>query len=138
MPIKKFDLQTLQSMELLVPPSTQVRMRVAHEQYKHLRKAIPAEGPLARTLRWLEDLPPDVRPTTLLRLHARIVNLIAATWRDPKTFGAYMESLLRDTRGNRQGFPPKIVAELVALKHYYDTRRVDDNDVTWQGVRKRG
>ena len=83
-------------------------------------------------------MPPDVRPTTLLRLHARIVNLIAATWRDPKAFGTYMESLLCDMRGNRLGFPPKIVAELVALKHYYDTRGLDENDFTWQGVRKRG
>ncbi len=118
MPIKKFDLHTLPSDEMSVPLHTQPRMIVAHEQYKHLRKAAPADGPLARTLRWVEDLPPDVRPTALLRLHPRIANLIAATWGDPKAFGAYMESLLRDTRGNRQGFPPKIVAELVALKHY--------------------
>jgi hypothetical protein len=86
----------------------------------------------------MEDLPPDVRPTALLRLHARIANLIAATWRDPKAFGAYMESLLRDTRGNRQGFPPKIVAELAALKHYHDTRGADNNDFIWEDVRKRG
>jgi hypothetical protein len=131
MPIKKFDLKTLPSNEVLVPLS------VVHEQYKHLRTSAPAEGPLTRTLRGIKDLPPDVRPTALLRLHARIVNLIATTWRDPRAFGTYMESLLRDTRGNRQG-PPKIVAELVALKHYYDTRGVEDNDFTWQDVRKRG
>jgi hypothetical protein len=138
MPIKKFDLHRLQSNEVLVPPSTQVRMSVAHEQYRHLRRAIPAEAPQARTLKWMEDLPPDVRPTTLLRLHARIVNLIAATWRDPRAFGVYMESLLRDTRGNRQGFPPEIIDELVALKHCYDTRGADDNDFIWEDVRKLG
>ncbi len=132
MPIKKFDLKTLQSNEVLVPLS------VVHEQYKHLRKATPAEAPQACTLKWMEDLPPDARPTALLRLHARIVNPIAATWRDPRAFGAYMESLIRDTRGNRQGFPPRIIAELVALKHYHDTRGTDDNDFIWQSARKRG
>jgi hypothetical protein len=86
----------------------------------------------------MEDLPPDVRPTALLRLHARIANLIAATWGDPKAFGTYMESLLRDTRGNRQGFPPEIVAELVALKQYYDKREEDDHIIIWQSAGKRG
>jgi hypothetical protein len=126
---RSFDPHTSQGDEMAVPLRTQVRMSVAHEQYKHLRTAAPAEGPRTRTLRWMEGLPPGVRPTALLRLHARIVNLIAATWRDPKAFGAYMESLLRDTRGNRRGFPPKVVAELVALKHYYDARGVKTTSI---------
>jgi hypothetical protein len=96
-------------------------MSVEGEQHQHLRKAAPTGIPLKRTLKWMENLPAEVRPTELLRLYARVANLIAASWRDAKTFDTYMESLINDKRGNRRGFPPSIRAELMALKHYYET-----------------
>ena len=71
----------------------------------------------------MENLPPDVQPTALLRLYARIANLIVATWRDPKAFGAYMDSLLHDKRGNRRGYSSEVDAELVTLKRPHDVGR---------------
>jgi hypothetical protein len=71
----------------------------------------------------MENLPPDVQPTALLRLYARIDNIIVATWRDPKAFGAYMDSLLHDKRGNRRGYSSEVDAELVALKRPHDVGR---------------
>jgi len=47
-----------------------------------LRKAAPANEPLARTLEWIASLPADVQPTALLRHYARIANVIAAVWYD--------------------------------------------------------
>jgi hypothetical protein len=89
---------------------------VAQEEHKHQRKAAPANTALPRTLIWAASLPPEVRPTALLRRYARIANLIAATWPDAKAFDTYMESLLTDKRGGRrQGFPVDVLRELTAL-----------------------
>jgi hypothetical protein len=97
---------------------------VQSDQYRHLRKATPIERPLLRTNMWFAGLPEDVRPHALLRRYARIANLIAAAWADPKCFRAYMDSLFTDTRGNRRGFPPDVLADLAAIRRYYDTRAV--------------
>ena len=91
---------------------------IAHaheEQYKHLRKAAPANIALPRTLTWAAALPSWVRPEALLRQYPRIANVIAATWPDPKAFSEYMQSLMTDTRGNRRGFPADVMRELGAL-----------------------
>jgi hypothetical protein len=92
------------------------------DQHKRLRKAPPINRPLLRTLMWLADLPHDIQPITLLRRYARIANLIAAAWGDPKCFRVYMESLFTDKRGNRRGFPPDVLSDLIALQRYYDTK----------------
>jgi hypothetical protein len=90
--------------------------------HQPLRKATPINRPLLRTLMWVADLPHDVQPIALLRRFARIANLIAAAWGDRKCFHVYMESLLADKRGNRRGFPPDVLRDLIALQRYYDTR----------------
>jgi hypothetical protein len=102
---------------------------------KHLRKAAPAKMLLPRTSTWVASLPPVVQPTALVRKFARIANLIAATWDDPKSFDAYMESLLTDKRGKRQGFPADVLAELVTLQRYHDTLK---DESAWNAVGKRG
>jgi hypothetical protein len=98
---------------------------VGVEEHQHLRKATPTNVPLRRTLEWLKSLPPDVQPFAVVRRYARVANLIAATWEDSKAFHAYMESLLTDKRGNRKGFPPDVLAELLALQRHYDARGHD-------------
>jgi len=111
-------------------------MNVGLEEQKHLRKVAPANVPLRRTLTWVAGLPPDVQPTALVGHFARIANLIAASWGDRKTFDAYMESLLTDKRGNRKGFPPEALTELMALQRYRDG--LEDDDLGWDTVGKRG
>jgi hypothetical protein len=96
-------------------------INVESDQYAHLRKATPIERPLLRTTMWFAGLPEDVRPHALLRRYARIANLIAAAWADAKCFRAYMASLFTDTRGSRRGFPPDVLADLVALSRYYES-----------------
>ena len=64
--------------------------------------------------------PPDIRPNALLAKFPRIANLIAVLWQDPNSLRRYIDDLLVDKRGNRQGFPLDILRELFALRAYYD------------------
>jgi len=107
------------------------------EEHESLRKASPAGKPLPRTLEWLASLPPEVQRTALLRHYARIANVIAAAWRDPKALRSYMDCLLSDDRGNRRGFPPDVLRELLALREYYDSVG-PENPSIWTYVPKRG
>jgi hypothetical protein len=107
------------------------------EGQESLRKASPASAPLPRTFEWVASLPADVQPTALMRHYPRIANVIAAAWRDSKALRSYMDCLFTDTRGNRQGFPPDVLGELLALREYYDT--VDTaNPPIWVDIPKRG
>ena len=67
----------------------------------------------------LQVLPPPMRLVALRNGFARIVNHIAAIWDDAQAFDRYVDSLLVDTRGKRQGFPLPVVAELAELRAYH-------------------
>src|SRR5260370_32545984 len=92
--------------ERLVPRRTTSRMSVGLEEHKHLRKAPRADMPLARTLKWVASLPPNVQPTALLRHYARIANGIAATWGHATSLRSYMDCLLERQPWN----PPRLSA----------------------------
>ena len=105
---------------LAAPPMNSL-MSIGSEEHRHLRRAIPADKPLPRTLKWAAGLPPNVQPTALLRQYPRIANVIAATWDHGTSLRSYMSCLFSDNRGGRQGFPPAVLDELVALKRYHDS-----------------
>jgi hypothetical protein len=84
------------------------------------RKAAPANVPFAGTLKWAAGLPRAVRPIALLGAFPRIANVLAHVWNDPTAFRGYMFELLVDRRGGRQGFPPPVQLELLALRAYFD------------------
>jgi hypothetical protein len=65
--------------------------------------------------RWLERLPRDMWPTELCQRFPRIVNRIAALWRDEGLTEYTFVDLLGGLRGGRRGFPPVVVEELMAL-----------------------
>jgi len=67
----------------------------------------------------MSSLDEAVRPNELAARYPRIVNKIAREWRMPAQLDRYLEELLMDTRGNRQGFPLKIVMELSTLREHY-------------------
>jgi len=67
----------------------------------------------------LASLDEGVRPKELASRYPRIVNKIARDWRLPSQLDRYFQELLMDTRGNRQGFPLKIVMELSTLREHY-------------------
>ena len=50
----------------------------------------------------------------------RIVGVIILQWGHPQ-LDRYVDSLLIDERGNRQGFPGAVVSELLFLQQVHDT-----------------
>lgn len=69
--------------------------------------------------KWLAALPEAARPVALAAQFPRIANRLCALWRRPAQVDAYFDDLLIDHRGNRQGFPLAVAAELNALKAHY-------------------
>ena len=84
------------------------------------RKTEPVNGLLKPTFNWASTLPVEVQPRALLYKFPRIANLLAAMWPDPNSFRRYIDDLLADKRGNRQGFPVDVLRELFELRAYYD------------------
>jgi len=62
------------------------------------------------------------RPKELAAAFPRIVNHMAKLWKMPREMNRYLEELLTDTRGKRQGFPLNILMELSTLNDYYKTK----------------
>jgi hypothetical protein len=83
------------------------------------RKAQPADVLLPATRRWLDAMPDEYRPLELAKQFARLANLIASAWNNPRECSAFIHSLLRDQRGGRRGFPPEVMEDIVNLRVYY-------------------
>ena len=101
------------------------------------RKSSPATGLLKPTFAWASTLPAQVQPRSLLSKFPRIANLLAAMWPDPNSFRRYMDDLLVDKRGNRQGFPVDVLKELFELRSYYD-EQYPDTTRPWESLRRKG
>jgi hypothetical protein len=72
----------------------------------------------AESVTFLSALDQAVRPYQLAVRFPRIVNNLARLWQQPGQLDRYLDDLLIDTRGNRQGFPLRILTELAALKEH--------------------
>lgn len=76
---------------------------------------MPADRMMSdQAIQWMAQLPVSVQPRKLREI-PRILNKLAAVWSDYAVCSKYLESLLIDDRGDRQGFPPAIMSELIAL-----------------------
>ena len=94
----------------------------AKGDYRNLRKAAQFNVALPATNRWLALLPDELQPRALLRQFPRIANVIARTWDDQKSLEKFLNELLTDRRGNRQGFPPEVHIELLNIRDYIEGR----------------
>ena len=107
----------------LKSPLSEAQLRAAAAQNeagkRNRSKAEPSNVALPRTLEWAFKLPREVQPHELLRSFGRVANLLAANWDDAEATVACLQDLLVDTRGCRQGFPPKVANELLVLQTYY-------------------
>ncbi len=85
--------------------------------WQPIRRAPRVEDNLmmADTARWLNNLPPGLRPCLLQQRYPRIVNQLFLLWPSHDKTLAYFDSLLADKRGDREGFHPLIEEELTAL-----------------------
>src|SRR3954463_6572897 len=78
-----------------------------------LRKGKDAQAAnvvLKHTSTWADTLPKSVHPRALIHQYPRVANMLALLWTELSRtlFDQYMESLLFDKRGGRQGFPPAV------------------------------
>ena len=80
---------------------------------EEVRLTAAAEG-------WLENLPDNVKPKVIQEQYPRIVNRLASMWKHPDEFVEYLDELLVDKRGDRDGFPMTIALELATIKDYYE------------------
>ena len=88
-------------------------------KFTYKRTRTPKEPLLDVTRMWLASLPQDVRPMELARQFPRIANRLRQLWKQVSKCEEYVDALLVDCRGTRNGFPPKIVQELEALREYH-------------------
>ena len=95
----------------------------APDALRSKRKAEPANIALPITRAWAASLPNHIQLAALISTYPRIANYLAASWNEPAATHAYLDQLIVDHRGNRQGFPPGVRAELVALRNYYNMLR---------------
>ena len=95
------------------------------------RQAQPPEALLGDTIKWLAALPQNVRPTSLPIQHVRIANALARLWSDHRRCLEYLEELLIDRRGDRQGFPFEVALEIAGLKDYYETEVHPTAQTAW-------
>ena len=77
-------------------------------------------------LRWLAAFPAAARPAELCARYPRIANRLALCWSDPVLSTHVLNELLIDRRGGRQGFPPAVRSDLLALREQsvLDRRRL--------------
>ena len=101
------------------PAAETIRFAAPEDKWSWVRKARPLNTLLPATVRWLECLAPDVRPSALATQFPRIANRLAAEWVNPETCRAYLYELLTDTRGGRKGFPEDVLGDLLALHVLY-------------------
>ena len=87
--------------------------------WKTRRKAAPLNKLLGPTLRWAQDLPPEVRPVALMARYPRVANMVAARSKEGSGFHDYLVDLLVDRRGGRKGFSSDIVDEIEHLRAHY-------------------
>jgi hypothetical protein len=71
-----------------------------------------------KTMAWLGELPPELRPQVTIERYARIVNAIAAAWPDAHEREKVFDHLLNDRRRGRRGFPIDVEREISALWLY--------------------
>ncbi|MBI1890846.1 MAG: hypothetical protein HYS18_09385 [Burkholderiales bacterium] len=80
---------------------------------------------------WIAQLPPEIRPHELIVHYARIANKLAELWKRPAACEKYLNELMIDERGDRQGFPPAVAAELAVLNVYYTTKVITQHFTVW-------
>jgi hypothetical protein len=110
---------------------------LAEEAQRRKRKGTPINEVLKPTFKWAATLPHSVQPLALMRRFPRIANQLAAVWSEAPSVRPYLEGLLVDNRGHRQGFPQDVLRELLSLRLYHENLHPQELSV-WNGERHPG
>jgi hypothetical protein len=101
----------------VLPPGVDPVLRVRPEFWQARRRAsmVTDRAMTGRSLEWVMQLHPALRPWALCDRFPRIVNNISASWDDIEKSLAVFDHLLNDQRPGRRGFPAEVLHELEAL-----------------------
>jgi hypothetical protein len=83
------------------------------------RDAPDAARPTAEVQAWLDRLPEAARAPLLVAAFSRIAERIALFDGEPPFAARYLDQLMIDQRGDRQGFPIEVGRELMRLRSHY-------------------
>ncbi len=97
----------------------------------------PREKIAETTIAWLTALPETVRPRMLPLRFPHMANALARKWTDPALVRSYLDSVLIDLRGNRQGLPSDVAEELATVKDYFETVLHPVPQTVWDEVASR-
>lgn len=78
-----------------------------------------AQDLATQTFKWLATLPKEARPNALAIKFPRIANRLADIWKRPLHCERYLDDLMIDRRGGRQGFPSDVAADIARLKAHF-------------------
>jgi hypothetical protein len=109
---------------------------LAEEAQRRKRKGTPANELLKPTYNWAAALPRKAQPLALMQRFPRIANQLAAVWSETPSLRSYLDGLLVDDRGHRQGFPQDVLSELLSLRLYHASLHPQELSV-WGGGRRR-
>jgi hypothetical protein len=80
------------------------------------RKTLATDRALTgRSMKWLAELPEDLRPVITMQRYARVINVIVNAWPSADDRDEVFDNLLNDRRKGRRGFPIDVERELSAL-----------------------
>lgn len=68
---------------------------------------------------------PEKFPVGLEKRYPRVLQEILSRWDSPRDLENYMRGLVVDDRGNRQGFPPEILKEILFLSGLFERWRAE-------------
>lgn len=80
---------------------------------------------------WVQQLREDVRPRNLIIQYPRIAIQLAELWKYPVACEKYLNELMLDDRGTRQGFPPEVAVEITALIAYFNANVLSPRFSVW-------
>jgi hypothetical protein len=80
---------------------------------------------------WVDGLPKEVQPENLVRRFPRIAIKLAELWRRPFQCDKYLDALILDQRGSRQGFPLDVAKELALLKTHLNWNASQQKRDVW-------
>jgi hypothetical protein len=93
---------------------------VSPEYWQKVRRpSQPSDRALTgRSMKWLMDLPEEVRPQVTMQRYPRVINALVDVWADAQARDLAFENLLNDRRPGRRGFPIDVERELSTLCLY--------------------
>ena len=78
---------------------------------------------VSETHLWLRNVPRAFHPRQLCLQFPRAANCLARAWHEPAQVDRVLGELLSDQRGDRSGFPVRVVDELKLLRQFHEHPR---------------